>query len=123
MTAPGTHSQLDRPPQGLRIATARDGADVVIRLEGELDMATAPPVRDEFLRALTLTSVGVVIDLRALGFLDSTGIHALVQLHERCTETQRRLKLVLGPGPVRRVLSVSGLLEAFDTVTEEAVAA
>ena len=32
MTAPGTHSHLDRPPHGLRIATARDGADVVIRL-------------------------------------------------------------------------------------------
>jgi anti-sigma B factor antagonist len=95
----------------------------VIQLDGELDMATAPSVRDELQRALAGDCERIIVDLRRLGFLDSTGIHALVQAHEECEHSARSFQLVLAPGHVRRVLELCGMLGVLDHMTEEGLAA
>jgi anti-anti-sigma factor len=108
---------------GLRIVSERDANAVVIVLDGELDLATAAPVREALISALGFDSKRIVVDMRRVGFLDSTGIHALVQMQERCAEEARSFQVVLAEGHVRRVLELSGMLTVLDHMTEEGLAA
>ena len=59
---------------------------------------------------------GVALDLSEVTFLDSTGIHALVALHERCQEQDVALRIVPGPRQVQRVFSLCGLLDSLPFV-------
>jgi anti-sigma B factor antagonist len=108
---------------GLRIVSERGDDAVVIALDGDLDLATAAPMRDALSTALGTDKARIVVDMRRLAFLDSTGIHTLVQMHERCLESARSFQIVLGEGHVRRVLEVSGMLRVLDHMTEEGLAA
>lgn len=124
MTAPTTHSEPEAAPiYGLRITRATQPDEAVIRVEGELEMATASRMRDELQRAFATSRQRIVVDLRGLDFLDSTGIHALVQAHQKCQFSNRSLTLLLDTGSVHRTLDVCGLLNVIDHVMPVAVAA
>jgi len=116
-----------RPPvavtNGLSITSRRDDDSIVIELAGELELANAAAVNDELRRACATDCRRIVLDLRRLEFLDSTGIHAFVQSHKRCVEDGRAISLLLTPGPVLRILEVCGMLRLLDHTTEEALAA
>jgi anti-sigma B factor antagonist len=122
VTASTLQGEPHSPTYGLRVERRDEGSEAVVRLEGELELSTATPVRHELDRALATSSERIVIDLRALDFLDSTGIQVLVDAHERCGASARSLTLLLAPGPARRALEMCGLLELFDH-TSEAIAA
>jgi anti-anti-sigma factor len=81
---------------------------------GELDGATAPALasRLEELMGLARGRV-VVLDLQEVTFLDSAGLRALVQIHERFAE--EGLTLVVGnvEGPAGRVIALAGLEDAL----------
>ena len=116
MTAP-TFPPADRgaPVYGLRIARADAGRDAVVRLDGELEMATTARLREELARALATECERIVVDLRPLAFIDSTGMHALVQADERCRAKGRSLTLLLAHGSsVERTLHLCGLLELLE---------
>ena len=53
----------------------------------------------------------VIVDLRQLAFVDSTGLGVLVRAHQRALELGNRLALVRGDGQVNRLLSLTGLDE------------
>ena len=96
---------------------ARNGV-TSIALVGELDMATAPILNDQ----LTVTeqdgSKAIVLDLRDLSFMDSSGLHELVQAYRR-SETNGHRLLVVGANPsTRRLCELTGtefLLDAKGT--------
>jgi anti-sigma B factor antagonist len=108
---------------GLRIAHHPAGERVLVRVEGELEMANVAAARRALDEALDCGPAPLVIDLRGLDFVDSTGLHVLVQLHQRCTATGRTLHLLVSDGPVRRTLEVSGVLGVFGDDAQTAVAA
>jgi anti-sigma B factor antagonist len=86
-----------------------DLAGVAVR--GEVELVTAPELTaalDERIR----DSAGLfVIDLCAVGFLDSSGIHCLVRARALLGRDDRELALVCPPGQVRRVLEMTGIDE------------
>jgi len=57
------------------------------------------------------SSADVVIDLSAVGFVDSSGLRVLVEAHQRAEAEQRRLVLSGSSRPVRRLLEISGLMD------------
>ena len=59
----------------------------------------------------------VVIDLRKLEFIDSTGLGVLVKTHQQMRQANRRLVLVDGEGQVRRLLAMTGLSDQLIVVT------
>jgi anti-anti-sigma factor len=79
----------------------------VVQPWGELDIASA-----EKLRA-ALDGLGpprsLVLDMRGLSFIDSTGLHLLARLHERAERERFRLELIAPPAPVDRPIRVCGL--------------
>jgi anti-sigma B factor antagonist len=96
----------------IRAVPATDSCTLV--LTGEIDLAVAPDLIE-----LGTVSIGepttktLFIDLEAVTFIDSTGIGALVQLHNTAEAADRRLTLRHIPARVRQVLTISGLGEFF----------
>jgi len=82
-----------------------EGASVVARLSGEVDMANASYVRDELLRAVPNDAVALVIDLTSVRYLDSAAVALLFEVARRLETRRQTLRLVLPPGsPLERVL-------------------
>ena len=93
---------MDKP---LDVAVQRHDGTTVVVVSGEIDMATAPK-----LRAHLVTAKGhVIVDLRAVSFLDSSGIAALVDARKRLTDAGGNLLLRKPEGIVRRALEIIGL--------------
>ncbi len=82
--------------------------DVDLLLKGELDLSTAPILRT-CVEDLGDRPRQVTIDLSGLTFLDSTGIALLLSFQRTFSTELRRLIVRCPPGPVRRVLQVSGV--------------
>jgi anti-anti-sigma factor len=88
-------------------AVSREGDAVVVRLRGEIDAANVEPVRKALLEAARGDARRVVVDLKEVGFVDSTLLGVLVEGRRLLAS---RPLLLAAPGPAaRRVLDVSGL--------------
>ena len=93
------------------------GHDAVwIRVSGELDFASGPQLQRALYEGLASARL-IVVDLRALSFIDSTGLHTLMEADARARTRDQRLVLVRGPAPVDRLFELaemSHLLEICD---------
>jgi anti-sigma B factor antagonist len=87
------------------------GAATVLALSGELDLASSPALEQELEHALEEQDGPLLIDLRQLDFIDSTGLSVLVKAHQRAEERGRRFGLVGGGSQVRRLLNLTGLAD------------
>jgi anti-anti-sigma factor len=88
------------------------GTDVAVF--GELDLATVGKVEEALAKAIAAPGE-VVIDLRACGFVDSTGIAAIVKTALRLDEQNRRLLVKGVKERVMRTLDLSGIT-AMDNI-------
>jgi anti-anti-sigma factor len=102
-------------PDGFRADVLQAGQGVLVAVQGELDMATAPVFRSavEGLEALGST-VEVTIDLSELLFIDAAGVGALVGVRNSVHGAGGRLR-VRSPRPqVLRVLELAGVVHLLD---------
>jgi anti-anti-sigma factor len=80
---------------------------VVARIEGELDLASAPQAGQEIEAAVPAAARGLVVDFSELEFIDSSGIAMLFNLARRLGGRRQELRVVAVPGdPVARVLDI-----------------
>jgi anti-anti-sigma factor len=95
----------------------RDGdRAVVIGVSGELDLASSPGLEQELERHMSLGTELVIVDLRQLEFMDSTGLSVLVRAHQRAVEAGRRFAVVRGPQQVQRLLTLTGVADRLTLV-------
>ena len=95
-------------------ATADDAADV-IAVRGEIDMATAPQLRDLFDQLIEAGSRRIVLDCRELAFLDSSGIGVLVAARNHLGD-DGEIVLDSPPPHVRKVLEITGVAAHLSVV-------
>ena len=95
----------------LTIRSQRDGAAHVLTLAGELDLAGAPDVEEELrcIEETTARLTTIVIDLRDLTFIDSTGLRLLVEANHRANAATYRLVLLRPRDRVFRVCQIAGI--------------
>jgi anti-anti-sigma factor len=98
---------MTHPSFDLRVV--RTGRAVHIAPCGELDIATTPELEQALSGATADGVPQIVLDLRELTFMDSTGLRALAQANARATELGVSLSLIRGPRQIERVLEISGL--------------
>jgi anti-anti-sigma factor len=96
--------------------TERQGADLSLALQGELDIASSRHLEDELMRLEDEAPQMITLDLRGVTFIDSTGLSALINADGRARKAERRLQIVAGTGAARRILRTVGLLERLDVV-------
>jgi anti-anti-sigma factor len=98
------------PPEDFSISADDGDGRVLLTVRGELDLATAPELEqllDEHIDA----GREVVVDLRPLEFMDSSGIRVLVAAHTRAGRAGNRVVIVRPPSgsAVAKIVAVSGL--------------
>jgi anti-sigma B factor antagonist len=91
----------------------RDGI-AVLRLEGELDLATAGLVPEAVTRLLRDGHTRIVVDLRRVRLIDSVGVRALLHIRRRMWRGDGRAAFVCTEEPTGRVLRVMGLYDPLE---------
>ena len=113
----------DEQPFSVR-CEQRDGGAVVV-VTGEVDMSTSPAMREQ-LRAPEAQAETVVLDLREVSFMDSSGLGAIVGQHKRARERGFRFAVAVGgAAAVERILVLAQLTQVLEVVQtpDEALAA
>jgi anti-sigma B factor antagonist len=80
-------------------------------LTGELDMATAPELEARAEGLCADGAVELTLDLRGLGFMDSTGLRAILAVREHCIGRTCEFSLIQAPRPVERLFELAGLID------------
>lgn len=102
--------------------STENGPDETVRLSltGELDISSAPRLEDELVQVEAARPPAIMLDLRGLEFMDSTGLRTIVAADARAREQGRRLTIVRGPDAVQRIFSVTKLDERLEIVDDPA---
>lgn len=83
-------------------------------MAGEIDLHSAPQVRNHIDSRLSQGQTQIALDLTSVEFIDSSGLAALISGRKKATEAAGSLVLVSPTEPVIRALSVTGLDKVFD---------
>lgn len=105
----------------LRANVTFDRDAMVVALDGEMDAATCEDVRSTFLHEQWEGLSRIAVDLRRVGFMDSTGLALLIDLKHRADQHGTPLVLVPGPPLVRRVFDLTGTTGQFSWVDGSAI--
>jgi anti-sigma B factor antagonist len=84
---------------------------VLIAVSGELDIASAPELEQMLDQVSPEQTKLVIVDLRELEFMDSTGLSIIVRAHQRLSEHGCELTLIKGPPQVQRLLDLTGVAD------------
>jgi anti-sigma B factor antagonist len=103
----------------LQFETTRNGKVAVIAPTGELDLSGAAVLQAEIDRLADDHDLGgMVLDLRGLEFMDSSGLRLVVLADMEAREAGRRFALVRGDETVHRVFEITRMSERLDFVSD-----
>jgi anti-anti-sigma factor len=100
-------------PGNLVITSSVENGAACLALEGELDLAGAQQLEAHLDEAEREGSGRLIVDLRRLSFIDSTGLRLLLQADARARERDSQLVLRPGEPSVQRVFEVTGALDVL----------
>ena len=104
----------------LRIETRTEGAVHVVALAGELDLAGVQMLEAALAAAEGARPEALVIDLRAVEFMDSSGLRSIIVAARRAEEDALRFALVPGKKQVMRVFEITRMDERVEFVEDPA---
>ena len=97
------------------VVTAPVGDTIVVRLAGDLDIASMPAVRERLLGLLRPGASRLVIDMSAVRYADASGLAVLVNTQRRAILLGGTLRLAALRPEVARVLTITGLSQHLAT--------
>jgi anti-sigma B factor antagonist len=113
--------RADYPSSSFVCSTANVRPDATwVRLSGELDIETATQL-EHTLDQSRLAAPLVVLDLRDLAFIDSAGVHAIVNASSRARQSGRTLLVLRGSANVDRMFALGGCSEELEIGEVDAV--
>jgi anti-anti-sigma factor len=112
--------QNQRIPPGdpLELHVSEHPAGVRVALAGDLDLSTAPKLSETLEQVERDDPDVIVLDLRRLAFMDSTGVALLLEAGKRAADAGRELQIIKGSSQVDRLVAETGVDE-FLTFVEE----
>jgi anti-sigma B factor antagonist len=114
--APG--ATLDEPGGFIVTATALEPSGVILTVSGELDIATAPLLRERLAAAIVGGVRRLVLDLRPVTFMDSVAVAAILHARRDLDDAGRMAVVTAAESYPRLVFEIAGLracLDMFDT--------
>jgi anti-sigma B factor antagonist len=99
-------------PADLRV-DIRPGAPPVVEICGEIDIQSAPHLRDELLRLMRRNGPQLALDLRGVTFLDCAGVNVLLATRRRARLEDGWVRITQASPRARRTISLLGLQKAF----------
>src|SRR4051794_27766586 len=113
--------RIEKEPElaQLRLSVSRSDGRVTIDVAGELDLATVDQLASALDEVRAAQPHTVVLDLRELEFMDSTGIGALLRAQKQLRAEGRHLVLVKSPNtPIAQILAVTGADSEVEVLSE-----
>ncbi len=109
----------------LTVTSRQEGARTVISVSGEIDVYTAPSLRERLNELVASGHYDLVVDMEGVEFLDSTGLGVLVGGLKRVRAHEGSLRLVCTQERILKIFRITGLTKVFPihSSVEEAVAA
>jgi len=94
--------------------TAEQGQkDCVLTLEGEVDVYTAPRLKEELVAAIERGCVDIVVDMEKVTFIDSSGLGVLVSALRRARERDGAVRIVCTRDSILKIFRITGLDKVF----------
>ncbi|MCU1356467.1 MAG: anti-sigma factor antagonist [Acidimicrobiales bacterium] len=85
----------------------------MLEVGGEIDVATAPRLREQLIALVNDQRYQIVVDLEAVDFIDSTGLGVLIGALKRVRTHDGDLALVCTEPRILKVFEITGLLSVF----------
>jgi anti-sigma B factor antagonist len=98
--------------------TSERADGVHVELSGELDISTASNIEARLMELERSSPSRLILDLRRVNFIDSTGLSMIINADGRARKDGRRLTIVSGDGVPRRILRTVGLEDRLDVHTD-----
>lgn len=105
----------------LEITTERTDGVCVMALAGEVDIYTAPRLKESLVEHIESGCVDILVDLERVGFIDSSGLGVLVGGLRRVKERSGSIRLVCSRENILKIFRITGLdkvFPIFDTLEE-----
>jgi anti-anti-sigma factor len=96
-------------PTGLDIRVLPQGARVVVSPEGEVDLSNTAALRSALWSIARDGCTCIELDLRGLEFIDTSGLHLVIDLVRHCQDESIELAVRPGPYAIQRAFEISGL--------------
>jgi anti-sigma B factor antagonist len=103
------HRQATTEAADFRVDVVHEPGGVRIRPVGEIDMATIGVLRSRIDEARAAAVDRVILDLRATTFLDSSGLHLIVETETWARSNDTVFAIVAGPADVQHTFDVAGV--------------
>src|SRR5215469_307012 len=128
-TQPATQAPLPVPPPRDPVyytdlqVDVLSTAPLVVRVSGEIDIASAPKLREELLGAMRRHGARLALDLSCVTFMDCAGINALLAARRRARLKGGWVRVPRASQRARKVLTLTGLHQEFALAGPETAAA
>jgi anti-sigma B factor antagonist len=90
-----------------------EGAFAVLEVGGEIDVYTAPKLREKLIELVSDGAYHLIVDLEKVDFLDSTGLGVLVGGLKRVRNHDGSLQLVCTQEKILKIFRITGLTKVF----------
>jgi anti-anti-sigma factor len=110
------------PGSVAHVTRAVVGRRTVLSVAGEIDLDSVALVADAVDDALEGGALELWLDFSSTQFMDSSGLHLLIETQSRLNSRSRRLAVVCPRGPVRRLLDLAGMAERLPLYHDRAAA-
>jgi anti-sigma B factor antagonist len=97
----------------LSLSTRTEGERTVIEVGGEIDVYTAPKLREQLVDLVADGNYDLVVDMQRVDFLDSTGLGVLVGGLKRVRAHDGSLRLVCSQERILKIFRITGLTKVF----------
>jgi len=97
----------------LRLEVSEQDGWSVMQVVGEIDVATAPRLREQLIKLVNEERFRIVVDLEEVDFIDSTGLGVLIGARKRVRTHDGDVKLVCTEPRIVKVFEITGLDQVF----------
>jgi anti-sigma B factor antagonist len=97
----------------LSLSTYDEGDHKVVKVGGEIDVYTAPKLREQLIDLVSSGAYHLIVDMEGVDFLDSTGLGVLVGGLKRVRAHEGTLRLVCTQERILKIFRITGLTKVF----------
>lgn len=102
----------------LDIKSERENDVCAVVLEGEIDVYTAPRLKEELVSVVESGCPNVIVDMEKVGFIDSSGLGVLVSALRRARERDGVVRIVCTRDNILKIFRITGLDKVFPIFAE-----
>ena len=104
---------MEQGSADLELSTRTEGGATVVVVRGEIDLSTVPKLSDQLDELINEDRVDLIIDMGGVGFIDSTGLGALVGARKKALAKDGSVQLACVQQKILKVFRITQLTELF----------